>query len=63
VPEAAGLAVQLASVGQVRQLSGRLKTDWLDAMWLARLIEKGLLCPSFMPPTPDPSAGALRAGT
>ena len=48
--EAAGLDVQLVSASQVRQLSGRPKTDRLDAMWLARLTEKGLLRPSFVPP-------------
>jgi transposase len=47
--EAAGLRVQLVNPGHVRQLSGRPKTDKLDAMWLARLTEKGLLRPSFVP--------------
>jgi transposase len=50
VLEAAGLDVQLVSASQVKQLSGRPKTDRLDAMWLARLTEKGLLRPSFVPP-------------
>jgi transposase len=50
VLEAAGLDVQLVSATQARQLSGRPKTDRLDAMWLARLTEKGLLRPSFVPP-------------
>jgi transposase len=50
VLEAAGLAVQLVSATQVKQVSGRPKTDKLDAMWLARLTEKGLLRPSFVPP-------------
>ena len=31
---------------------GRPKTDKLDAVWLAKLTEKGLLRPSFVPPTP-----------
>jgi transposase len=48
--ESAGLDVQLVSATQVRQLTGRPKTDKLDAMWLARLTEKGLLRPSFVPP-------------
>jgi transposase len=52
VLEAAGLAVQLVSAAQARQLSGRPKTDKLDAMWLARLTEWGLLRPSFVPPRP-----------
>ena len=50
VLEAAGLDVQLVTASQVKQLSGRPKTDRLDAMWLARLTEKGLLRPSFVPP-------------
>jgi len=50
VLDAAGLDVQLVSASQVKQLSGRPKTDRLDAMWLARLTEKGLLRPSFVPP-------------
>jgi transposase len=50
VLEAAGLDVQLVNARQVRQLTGRPKTDRLDAMWLARLTEKGLLRPSFVPP-------------
>ena len=48
--EEAGLDVQLVTASQTKQLSGRPKTDRLDAMWLARLTEKGLLRPSFVPP-------------
>jgi transposase len=50
VLEAAGLDVQLVAATQARQLTGRPKTDTLDVMWLARLTEKGLLRPSFVPP-------------
>jgi len=50
VLEAAGLAVQLVNAAQVKQVPGRPKTDKLDAVWLARLTEKGLLRPSFVPP-------------
>jgi transposase len=50
VLEAAGLAVQLVSPAQARHLPGRPKTDKLDAMWLARLTEWGMLRPSFVPP-------------
>jgi transposase len=60
VLEGAGLDVQLVSASQARQLSGRPKTDKLDAMWLARLTEKGLLRPSFVPP---PEIRALRQYT
>src|SRR5690242_8529141 len=50
VLEACGLAVQLVNAAQARNLPGRPKTDKLDAMWLARLTELGLLSPSFVPP-------------
>jgi transposase len=52
VLEAAGLAVQLVNAAQARNLPGRPKTDKLDAIWLARLTEMGLLRPSFVPPAP-----------
>jgi transposase len=50
VLEEAGLAVQLVNASQARNLPGRPNTDKLDAMWLARLTEMGLLRPSFVPP-------------
>ena len=50
VLEAHGLAVTLVNSSQARQLAGRPKTDRLDAQWLARLAEMGLLRPSFVPP-------------
>jgi transposase len=34
----------------VKNVPGRPKTDKLDAVWLAKLTEKGLLRPSFVPP-------------
>jgi transposase len=52
VLETAGLAVQLVTASQARNLPGRPKTDKLDAMWLARLTEMGMLRPSFVPPAP-----------
>jgi transposase len=52
VLEGAGVAVQLVNSVQARQLAGRPKTDRLDAQWLARLTEKGLLRPGFAPPAP-----------
>jgi transposase len=52
VLEACGLAVQLVNAAQARNLPGRPKTDKLDAMWLARLTEMGLLRASFVPPKP-----------
>jgi transposase len=50
VLEGAGLRVQLVNSSHARQLAGRPKTDALDAQWIARLTEMGLLRPSFVPP-------------
>jgi transposase len=50
--EAAGLDVQLVNACDVKNVPGRPKTDKLDAVWLAKLTEKGLLRPSFVPPVP-----------
>lgn len=50
--EARGLDVQLVNARDVKNLPGRPKTDKLDAVWLAKLTEKGLLHPSFVPPRP-----------
>src|SRR6266478_6807473 len=47
-----GLAVQLVSPSQAKNLKGRPKTDKLDSMWLARLTEWGMLRPCFVPPAP-----------
>ncbi|MGH3275673.1 MAG: IS110 family transposase [Streptosporangiaceae bacterium] len=52
VLEMCGLAVQLVSPSQARNLKGRPKTDKLDAIWLARLTEWGMLRPCFVPPAP-----------
>ena len=48
--ESAGLSVQLVNSRHARQPAGRPKTDRLDAQWLARLTQLGLLRPSFVPP-------------
>jgi transposase len=48
--EAAGLDVQLVSARDVKNVPGRPKTDKLDAVWLAKLTERGMLRPSFVPP-------------
>jgi transposase len=50
--EASGLDVQLVNARDVKNVPGRPKTDKLDAVWLAKLTEKGLLRPSFVPPAP-----------
>jgi transposase len=48
--EVAGLTVWLVNASEVKQVPGRPKTDELDAVWLARLNERGMLRPSFVPP-------------
>ena len=55
--EARGLTVWLVNANQVKQVPGRPKTDKLDAVWLAKLAERGMLRPSFVPP---PQIRALR---
>jgi transposase len=45
-----GLDVQLVNARDVKNVPGRPKTDKLDAVWLAKLTEKGLLRASFVPP-------------
>jgi len=48
--EASGLTVWLVNANDVKQAPGRPKTDKLDAVWLAKLNERGMLRPSFVPP-------------
>jgi transposase len=42
--------VQLVNARDVKNVPGRPKTDKLDAVWLAKLTERGMLRPSFVPP-------------
>jgi transposase len=44
--------VWLVNANDVKQAPGRPKTDKLDAVWLAKLNERGMLRPSFVPPKP-----------
>ena len=44
--------MQLVNARDVKNVPGRPKTDKLDSVWLAKLTEKGLLRPSFVPPAP-----------
>ena len=60
VLEAAGLTVQLVNARSVKNVPGRAKTDKRDAVWLAKLTERGMLRPSFVPP---PEIGRLREFT
>jgi transposase len=48
--EAAGLDVQLVSARDARNVPGRPKSDTLDCVWQAKLTERGMLRPSFVPP-------------
>ena len=50
--EARGLGVWLVNARDVKNVPGRPKTDKLDAIWLAKLNERGMLRPSFVPPAP-----------
>jgi transposase len=38
------------NAGDVKYVPGRPKIDELDAVWLARLNERGMLRASFIPP-------------
>src|SRR5512133_1174227 len=48
--EAQGFEVWLVNAGDVKHLPGRPKTDRLDAVWLAKVAERQMLRPSFVPP-------------
>ena len=44
------MPVWLVNAREVKNVPGRPKTDKLDAVWLAKLTERGMLRPSFVPP-------------
>jgi transposase len=48
--ESRGLCVWLVNARDVKNVPGRPKTDKLDSIWLAKLNERGMLRPSFVPP-------------
>jgi transposase len=48
--EARGITVWLVNARDVKNVPGRPKTDKLDSVWLAKLNERGMLRPSFIPP-------------
>ena len=50
--EAAGFEVCLVNGKDVKHLRGRPKTDTIDAVWLCKVAEPGMLRPSFVPPEP-----------
>ncbi|PVY95463.1 IS110 family transposase [Actinomycetospora cinnamomea] len=48
--EAHGFETWLVNARDVKHLPGRPKTDKLDAVWLAKVAERQMLRPSFVPP-------------
>jgi transposase len=50
--EARGLKVWLVNSRHVKNVPGRPKTDRLDAIWLAKLNERAMVRPSFVPTEP-----------
>ena len=48
--EAHGFETWLVNARDVRHLPGRPKTDKLDAVWLAKVAERQMIRPSFVPP-------------
>ncbi|SBW28650.1 transposase IS116/IS110/IS902 family protein [Candidatus Protofrankia californiensis] len=48
--EERGLTVWLVNARDVKNVPGRPKTDKIDAVWLAKLNERGMLRRSFVPP-------------
>ena len=60
--EAAGLDVQLVNARDVKNVPGRPKTDKLDAVWLAKLTERGMLRPSLRARRPRSGSCATTPG-
>jgi transposase len=50
--EAEGFECWLLNAKHVKNVPGRPKTDKLDAVWLAKVVERGMCRPSFVPPQP-----------
>jgi transposase len=48
--ETRGPTVWLVNASQVRHAPGRPKSDKIDAVWLAKLNERNMVSPSFVPP-------------
>jgi transposase len=57
--QAAGLRVQLVNAREVKNVPGRPKTDRLDAVWLAKLTERGMLRPSLSRPPRSASCATI----
>ncbi|MFG1711336.1 IS110 family transposase [Nonomuraea sp. M3C6] len=52
VLEGQGFDCHLYNAGQVKALPGRPKTDRADSIWLAKIVERGMIASSFVPPEP-----------
>ena len=50
--EAEGFTCWLLNATHVKHLPGRPKTDRLDAVWLAKVVERGMCRPSLVHPKP-----------
>ena len=50
--EAGGFDPWLVNARDVKHLPGRPKTDKIDAVWLCKVAERGMVRPSFVPPPP-----------
>jgi transposase len=50
--ESQGFDCDLYNAAQVKALPGRPKTDRADSIWLARIVERGMISSSFVPPEP-----------
>lgn len=50
--EAEGIACWLCNPKHVKNVPGRAKTDALDAVWLAKVVERGMCGPSVVHPKP-----------
>ena len=65
--EAAGLVVWLVNARQAKHVPGRPKSDKIDAVWLAKLAERSMVSPSFVPAEatargPGSGSGPFRSG-
>jgi len=50
--EARGFDCELYNAAHVKSLPGRPKTDRADSIWLAKIVERGMISSSFVPPEP-----------
>lgn len=50
--EAEGFDCQVANAREVKNVPGRAKTDKIDAVWLAKVAERGMFRPSLVHPEP-----------